>query len=137
MTSAPYLTRSTPPLSAPITNGTAPALSQTIMTTHTIEVRDENQDGALMGRCEYAIPDTLTPSDLVKEIAIERGNVVRITWETDWNKPGVRVLHAKVRSPKQKSGRGAIVERIERTEPASLTQPASSGTVYVHRNYYI
>ncbi len=106
------------------------------MTTHTIEVRDEMKDGALMGRCEYAIPEVLTQADLVKEIAIGRGCVVRITWESDWNKPGIRVLHAKVRTPKQKSGRGAIVERIERDEPTNLAQPASSGTVYVHRNYY-
>jgi len=104
--------------------------------THTIEVRDENRDGALMGRCEYAIPEVLTQADLVKEIAIGRGSVVRITWESDWNKPGVRVLHAKVRTAKQKSGRGAIVERIERDEPTDLQQPASSGAVYVHRNYY-
>jgi hypothetical protein len=107
-----------------------------VMTTHTIEVRDELRDGALMGRCEYTIPEVLTPADLVTEIAIERGHVIRITWEQDWQKPGTRVLHAKVRTPKQKSGRGAIVERIERQEPAHLAQPASSGTVYVHRNYY-
>ena len=104
--------------------------------THTIEVRDENRDGALLGRCEYTIPEVLTQADLVTEIAIERGHVIRITWEQDWQKPGTRVLHAKVRTPKQKSGRGAIVERIERQEPAHLAQPASSGTVYVHRNYY-
>lgn len=105
--------------------------------THTIEVRDESRDGALMGRCEYAIPEVLTQADLVTEIAIGRGHVIRITWEQDWQKPGVRVLHAKVRTPKQKSGRGAIIERIERQEPIHLAQPASSGTVYVHRNYYI